>query len=122
LTHCPEADDDNDTKSRSSHAKSVKKLKKEVKSMSKSMKKAFAQLKEAKGDSDLSDSDKSEGESHFQFHDGGFQFTQVESEFKPQIAELFKQRDTAPNSSSTSGRSYFWIASPLWICSATRLL
>ena len=33
----------------------------------------------------------SEEESHFQFADGGFQFTQVENEFEPQIAKLFKQ-------------------------------
>ena len=88
-THCPEGDDDDNAKSRSSQAKSVKKLEKEVKSM----KKAFTQLKETKEESDLSASDESEGESHFQFHDHDeFQFAQVETEFEPQIANLFKQR------------------------------
>ena len=88
--HCPEGDnDDEDAKSHSSQAKSVKKLEKEVKSM----KKAFAQLKETKEESDLLDSDESKGESHFQFHDHDeFQFAQVETEFEPQIANLFKQR------------------------------
>jgi Reverse transcriptase (RNA-dependent DNA polymerase) len=87
-THCPNgSNDDDDAKSRSSQAKSVKKLEKEVKSM----KKAFAQLKESKEESDISDSDSSEENSHFQFANDGFQFTQVEHEFEPKIAQLFKQ-------------------------------
>jgi hypothetical protein len=58
----------------------------------KSMKKAFTQLQKTKeDDSDISDSDASEEASHFQFNEGGFQFTQVENEFEPQIAKLFKQ-------------------------------
>jgi hypothetical protein len=71
-THCPNSNDEDDTKSRSSQAKSVKKLEKEVKSM----KKAFAQLKETKDDSEISDSDSSQGESHFQTTGDGLQFTQ----------------------------------------------
>jgi hypothetical protein len=56
------------------------------------MKKTFTQLQQMKeSDSDISDSDASEGDSHFQFDDDGFQFTQVEHEFEPQIAKLFKQ-------------------------------
>jgi hypothetical protein len=56
------------------------------------MKKAFTQLQEMKeADSDISDSEASEGDSHFQFEVGGFQFAQVETEFEPQIAKLFKQ-------------------------------
>ena len=87
-SHCPNADVDEDDKSRSSQAKSVKKLAKDLKSM----KKAFTQLQQMKeADSDISDSDSSEGESHFQFEDDAFQFTQVEKEFEPQIAKLFKQ-------------------------------
>jgi uncharacterized protein YodC (DUF2158 family) len=58
----------------------------------KSMKKAFTQLsKMRETESDLSDSDTSEGDSHFQFQVGGFQFTQVDNEFEPRIAKLFKQ-------------------------------
>jgi uncharacterized protein YodC (DUF2158 family) len=58
----------------------------------KSMKKAFTQLQKMKeDDSDISDSDALEEASQFQFADGGFQFTQVENEFEPQIAKLFKQ-------------------------------
>jgi hypothetical protein len=61
------------------------------------MKKAFAQLKEAKEEPDISDSDQSEGdeegESHFLHHDSpAFQFAQVETELEPQIAELFQQK------------------------------
>jgi hypothetical protein len=60
------------------------------------LKKAFTQLQKAsKRDSDLSDSESEEEDSHFQFGDG-FQFTQMKVkqmaiEFKPQIAKLFKQ-------------------------------
>jgi hypothetical protein len=86
-THWPNSNDEDDTKSRSSQAKSVKKLKKEVKSM----KKAFAQLKETKKDSDISESDSFQGESHFQATGDELQFTQVESELEPRIAQLFKQ-------------------------------
>jgi hypothetical protein len=60
----------------------------------KSIKKAFAHQKETKEDSDISDSEQSEGdeegESHFLYNDGpGFQFAQVETELEPRIAELF---------------------------------
>ena len=72
----------------SSHAKSVKKLTKDMKSM----KKAFTQLSKMKeAESDISDSETSEEASHFQFEVGGFQFAQVDNEFEPQIAKLFKQ-------------------------------
>jgi hypothetical protein len=59
------------------------------------LKKAITQLqKTSKQDSDLSDSESEEEDSHFQFDDG-FQFTQMKVkqtviEFKPQIAKLFK--------------------------------
>jgi hypothetical protein len=55
------------------------------------MKKAFAQFKETNEDSDISESDSSQGESHFQATGDGLQFTQVESEFEPRIAQLFEQ-------------------------------
>jgi uncharacterized protein YodC (DUF2158 family) len=47
------------------------------------------QVKEA--DSDISDSDASDRALHFQCEHGAFQFTQVEHEFEPRIAQLFKQ-------------------------------
>jgi uncharacterized protein YodC (DUF2158 family) len=69
-------------------ARSMKKLKKELKSR----KKSFTQLQQMKeADSDISHSDESQGESHFQFEVGGFHFAQVEKEFEPQIAKLFEQ-------------------------------
>jgi hypothetical protein len=49
----------------------------------------LAELKEADA-SDLSDSDDDEEASHFQVGNE-FQFAQVESNFEPQIAKLFKQ-------------------------------
>jgi hypothetical protein len=83
-SHCPK-DDVDDNKSQ---AKSVKKLTKDVKSM----KKAFTQLQKVKeADSDISNSEGSEADSHFQCKHDDFQFTQVEQEFEPQIAKLFKQ-------------------------------
>ena len=89
-SHC--TTNDEDAQSRASQASSVKKLAKELKSI----KKAFTQLSQTREDaSDISDSDPSEGESHFQLHDGEFQFTQVENEFEPPIAKLFKQRHEA---------------------------
>jgi hypothetical protein len=95
-THCPKDDDDDNNKSQ---AKSVKKLTKDVKSMKKaitqdvkSMKKAFTQLQKVKeADSDISNSEGSETDSHFQCKHDDFHFTQVEQEFEPQIAKLFQQ-------------------------------
>jgi hypothetical protein len=85
--HC-DADEDDDDKSSASQAKSVKKLAKDFKSM----KKAFTQLQKVKeADSDISDLETSDGDTHFQCVHNDFQFTQVEHEFEPQIAKLFKQ-------------------------------
>jgi hypothetical protein len=91
-THCSN-DEDEDEKSRSSQAKSVKKLEIQVQNI----KKAFAQLKERKEESDISDSEQlegdEEGKSHFLYHDlQEFQFAQVEKEFEPLIAKLFQQK------------------------------
>jgi hypothetical protein len=72
-SHCPKDDVNDDNKSQ---AKSVK-------------------IKE--DDSNISDSDALEEASHFQFADGGFQLTQVENEFKPQITKLFKQTHGTKN-------------------------
>ena len=58
------------------------------------MKKAFTQLSKTKikeVDSELSDSESEDESQHFQYDEGGFQFTQIDKEFKPRIAELFKQ-------------------------------
>jgi hypothetical protein len=86
--HCPNADDEDDSKSRASKAKSVKKLTKDFKIM----KKAFTQLQQVKeAGSNISDLDASEGDSHFQCKHDDFQFTQVEQEFEPTIAKLFEQ-------------------------------
>ena len=88
-SHCPNKGNNDDDKSQASQAKSVKKLTKEMKNM----KKAFTQLQQLKeADSDISESEASAEDSHFQFeNDDGFQFTQVENEFEPHIAKLFKQ-------------------------------
>jgi hypothetical protein len=86
-SHCTSEDDDD--KSRTSQARSVKQLAKDIKTI----KKAFTQLSQMRENatSDISESEASEGESHFQFDDHAFQFTQVEEEFEPPIAKLFKQ-------------------------------
>ena len=88
-SHCPNKGNNDDDKSQASQAKSVKKLTKEMKSM----KKAFTQLQQMKeDDSDISGSEESAEDSHFQFdHNDGFQFAQVENEFEPHVAKLFKQ-------------------------------
>jgi hypothetical protein len=57
-----------------------------------SMKKAFMQLSQMKeATSNISNSDTLEGDSHFLFQVGGFQFMQVDNEFKLQITKMFKQ-------------------------------
>ena len=56
------------------------------------MKKAFTQLQQLQeSDSDISDDDEEENNSHFQIADRGFQFTQLNREFEPHIAKLFNQ-------------------------------
>ena len=106
--HCPNAAADEDEKSHSSQARSVKKLAKDIKSI----KKAFTQLQQKKeADSDDSDSNASEGEGD------GTQFTQVEHEFTPQIAKLFKQTHGTKIKLDLRGV----IASPPWIYFAIEL-
>ena len=84
---CPNDKNDDDNKSISSKS-SVKKLSKDMKSM----RKAFTQLQTAiEADSELSDSGDEEEDSHFQYESSAFQFTQVDREFEPRIAQLFKQ-------------------------------
>jgi uncharacterized protein YodC (DUF2158 family) len=86
---CPNDDANGDAKSQMSQASSMKKLER---ALTKSIKKSFTQLQKTnESDSDISASDELQEESHFQFEVGGFQFAQVENEFEPQIAKLFKQ-------------------------------
>ena len=76
-------DDDDDA----STASSVNKLKKDFKKISKAFTTVNAKLEQLKeAESDLSGSEADEEDSHFQF-----QFAQLESEFEPRIANLFKQ-------------------------------
>jgi len=97
---CPN-DKDDDDKSRSSKTSKSSVSKKLSKDM-KSMKKVFMQFQTAiEADSDISDS-KGEEALHFQYAASAFQFTQmdrelgpcitqVDCEFEPHIAQLFKQ-------------------------------
>ena len=90
-SHCQASDEDDDDKSRASTA-SVKKLTKDLKSMKKAFTTVNTQLQQLREeDSDLSDSDTEEEASHFQFVDNAFQFAQLDQEFEPRIAKLFKQ-------------------------------
>jgi hypothetical protein len=98
-THCPNianrkgSDKDDDDKSVTSTVSSASKLKKDFKSMKKAFTTVNTQLKELKeADSDISESDGDEEASHFQVDDSfQFQFAQVNEEFEPRIANLFKQ-------------------------------
>jgi hypothetical protein len=82
-SHCPKADNNDDEKSHAS-AKSIKKLMKEIKTM----KKAFTQLKVTEETSSVSECSTDKEDLHFQI---GLQFAQIECEFEPRIARLFKQ-------------------------------
>jgi hypothetical protein len=70
---------------------SVKKLKKDLKSMKKAFATVSTQLEKLKeADSEISDSEGDDESSHFQM-DAALQFAQVNKEFEPRIAKLFKQ-------------------------------
>jgi hypothetical protein len=74
-----------------SAASSVKKLKKDFNSMKKAFTVVNTQLEKLKeADSDLSGSEDDNDQSHFQM-DAAIQFAQVDREFEPTIANLFKQ-------------------------------
>jgi hypothetical protein len=78
-------------KSVASVASSVKKLKKDFKSTKKAFTTVNTQLEKLKeADYDLSGSEDDEDQSHFQM-DAAIQFAQVDKEFEPTIANLFKQ-------------------------------
>jgi hypothetical protein len=89
---CPKKlNNDDDEKSVASAASSVKKLKKDFKSMKKAFATVNTQLEKLKeADSDLSGSEDGDDQSHFQM-DAAIQFAQVDKEFEPTIANLFKQ-------------------------------
>jgi hypothetical protein len=93
---CPEkSNNDNDKKSVASTASSVKKLKKYFKSMKKAFTTVNTQLEKLKeADSDLSGSEDDDDQSHFQM-DAALQFAQVDKEFEPTIANLFKQEGSS---------------------------
>ena len=66
------------------------------------MKKAVTQLKQIQeSDSELSDDDDEEENSHFQIADRGFQFTQLNREFDPHIAKIFDQAQDFKNKLDT---------------------
>jgi hypothetical protein len=92
-THCGKKSNSNDDDDGSAAAtvNSVKKLQRDIKSMRKAFTTVNTQLeklKEAK--SDISESEGEYEASHFQM-DVALQFAQVEKEFEPRIAKLFKQ-------------------------------
>jgi hypothetical protein len=89
---CPKkSNNDDDKKSVASAASSVKKLNKDFKSMKKAFTKVNTQLKKLnEAVSDLSGSEDDDDQSHFQM-DAAIQFAQVDKEFEPTIANLFKQ-------------------------------
>jgi hypothetical protein len=104
---CPrKSNNDDDEKYVASAANNVKKLKKDLTSMKKAFTTVKTQLEKLKeANSDLSGSEDDGEQSHFQM-DAAIHFAQVDKDFEPTIANLFKQ-----------ARSSYWIASPLWICS-----
>jgi hypothetical protein len=89
---CPKkSNNDDDEKSVVSAASSVKNLKKDFKSMKKAFTTVNTKLEKLKeADSDLSGSEDDDNQLHFQM-DAALQFTQVDKEFEPPIANLLKQ-------------------------------
>jgi hypothetical protein len=89
---CPKkSNTDDDEKSVASAASSVKNLEKYFKSMKKAFTTVNTQLEKLKeADSDLSGSEDDDEQSHFQM-DAALQLAQVDKEFDPTIANLFKQ-------------------------------
>jgi Skp family chaperone for outer membrane proteins len=92
-THCSKKSNSNDDDERSAAAtvNSVKKLQKDIKYMRKAFTTVNTQLEKLKeAESDISESEGEDEASHFQM-DVALQFAQVEKEFEPRIARLFKQ-------------------------------
>jgi hypothetical protein len=92
-THCRKKSDSNDHDDSSAAAtvNSVKKLQKDIKSMRKAFRTVNTQLEKLKeAESDISELEGEDEASHSQM-DVALQFAQVEKEFEPRIAKLFKQ-------------------------------
>jgi hypothetical protein len=92
-TNCGKKSNSNDDDDRSAAAtvNSIKKLQKDIKSMMKAFTTVNTQLEKLKeADSGISESEGEDEASHFQM-DAALQFAQVEKEFEPRIAKLFKQ-------------------------------
>jgi hypothetical protein len=92
-THCGKKSNSNedDNSSAAATVNSVKKLQKDIKSMRKAFTTVNTQLEKLKeAESDISESEGEDEASHFQM-DAALQFAQVEKEFEPRIAKLFKQ-------------------------------
>jgi hypothetical protein len=92
-THCGKKSkyNEDDDSSVSAMVNSVKKLQKDIKSMRKAFTTVNTQLERLKeAESDISESEGEDEASHFQM-DAALQLAQVEKEFEPRIANLFKQ-------------------------------
>jgi hypothetical protein len=95
---CPKkSNNDDNEKSMVSTASSVNNFKKDFKSMKKALDMVNTQLEKLKeADYDLSGSEDDDDQSHFQM-DAALQFAQVDTEFEPTIANLFKQAGSSAN-------------------------
>jgi hypothetical protein len=116
-THCVKKSNSNDDGDSSAAAtvNSVKKLQKDIKSMMKAFTMVNTQLEKLKeAEYDISDSEGEDEASHFQM-DPALQFAQVEKEFEPKSRNCSSKQDY--RSRSTSGKSSYWIVSPLLIFS-----
>jgi hypothetical protein len=93
-THCRKksnSNDDDDDSSAAETVNSVKKLQKDIKSTRKAFTTVNTQLEKLKeAESDISELEGEDEASHFQMN-VALQFAQVEKEFDPRIAKLFKQ-------------------------------
>jgi hypothetical protein len=92
-THCSKKSNSNDDDDSSAAAtvNSVKKLQKDITSMRKAFTMVNTQLEKLKeAESDISESEGEDEASYFQM-DVALQFAQIEKEFEPRIATLFKQ-------------------------------
>jgi hypothetical protein len=91
--HCGKKSNSNDGDDSSAAAtvNSVKKLQKDIKSTRKAFTTVNTQLEKLKeAESDISESESEDEASHFKM-DVALQFVQLEKEFEPRIAKLFKQ-------------------------------
>jgi predicted nucleic acid-binding Zn-ribbon protein len=92
-THCRKKSNSNedDNNYAAATVNSVNKLQKDIKSMRKAFTTVNTQLEKLKeAESDISEPEGEDESSHFQM-DAALQFAQVEKDFEPRIAKLFKQ-------------------------------